>query len=262
MLLMCISLLFFATFANALDFDDAHVSGSQHCNPLFQHLFTSKKKCNEQTFYHSQDLGFLLEGSTSVDYALEKDISSEKVSMIANYSKNGFIAQVLNSYEKDITINDSYLNSTMINLTYQNRFTEDFMTKVSQSIFLPMQVSEIEVNPLSYTSVLETQYSIDDTYRIFTLSNYTYLEKSSNLLLRNPYSFETGINYINNKHISLGASYFQTKDKDKSIKASKTATLTFKRKINKKIKTSLTIHKTLTSYPEENKALVKINYAF
>ncbi len=256
------ALIFFVTLANALDFDNTHTLGSQYCNPMFGHLMPSNKKCDEQTFYHSQDLGHLMEGSTSLDYTLEKDIGSEKVAMIANYSKNGFVAQLLNAYEKDIDVTDSYLSNTMINLTYQDRLADDFIATASQSIFLPAQASETEINPISYTSALETQYFINDAYEIFTLSNYTHLEKPSDSFLSNPYSFETGINYTNNKHTSLSASYLQAKERDKSIKASKTATLTLKRKISKKIKTSLTIHKNLASHPEENKALVKINYAF
>lgn len=261
-ILIYIALLFTAMFGNTLDFDTAYTPGSQYCNPLFQNLQSNSRKCHEQSFYHTQDLGSLLKGSTSVDYTLEKDITSERVSMAANYSRNGFIAQLQNSYEKDVTVDDGYLSDATINLIYQNELSENFVTTVSQSFFLPTQATNTEISPPSYTSALETQYSVDNTYTIFTQSNYTYLEKSSSAPLNNPYSFETGVSYTNNKRTSLSTSYSQIKERDRSIKARKVATLALKHKFNKKVKTSLTIHKSLTACPEENRAAVKINYAF
>lgn len=257
-----ITLIFAATLLNAVDFDSTYTLGSNNCSPLLQNLSPNNKKCNEQSFHYNQNLAPLLDGSTSIEYALKKDIATEKVSMVANYYKDGFIAQLLSSYEKDITTDDGYSSDTVINLTYQNKLSEAFATTISQSVFLPTQTSNIEANPPSYTSILETQYSINSTYKIFTQNNYTHLEKYSNISLRNPYGFETGINYTNNKRTSLAVSYSQAKDKDSSIKTKKISALTLKRKINKKIKTSLTIHKSFTSYPAENKASVKFNYSF
>ncbi|WP_295022236.1 hypothetical protein [Sulfurimonas sp.] len=256
------TLLLTNMLGNTLDFDSTYTPGSQYCNPLFQNIQSSSRKCHEQSFYHTQDLGSLLKGSTSVNYALEKDMTNERVSMVANYSRNGFIAQLQNSQEKDTTTDEGYSSDTTINLIYQDKLLENFTTTVSQSFFLPTQATNIETNPASYTSTLETQYFIDSTYDIFTQSNYTYLKKSSSALLSNPYNFETGVSYKNNKRSSLTASYSQAKDKSKFAKTSKISTLSFKHKINKKIKTSLTINKSLAACPQEDSASVKINYAF
>lgn len=256
------TLLLTNILGNTLDFDSSYTPGSQYCNPLFQNIQSSSRKCREQSFYHTQNLGLLLEGSTSVDYALEKDMTNERVSMAANYSKDGFIAQLQNSQEKDTTTDEGYSSDTTINLIYQDELLENFTTTVSQSFFLPTQATNIEINPPGYTSALEAQYFIDSTYAIFTQSNYTYLEKSSGALLSNPYSFEAGVSYTNNKRSSLIASYSQAKDRNKFTKTSKISTLSFKHKINKKIKTSITIHKSLAACPQEDSASVKINYAF
>lgn len=259
--------LIFTVFINsALGFSNAYTPGSPaYCNQLLPNSSLDNAGCNQKSFHYGHDFNSLLEGSTSINYTLEKDITTEKASMIANYYQNGFIAQILGSYEKDITANDSYSSDAIINMTYQTKPLEALTTTISESIILPAQSSNADINPPSYTSILEAHYSMDNMYKLFAQSSYTYLDKpkkSSNAPLSNPYSFETGISYTKGKRISYRASYSQVKDKDPTLKVNKIATLAFNRKINKKIKTSLTIRKNFTSYPPEHKAAVKINYAF
>lgn len=257
--------LFFVgvSVTNVYGLDNTYVSGtSVSCNPFLPNPSSSNEGCTVQSFHYKQNAAS--DNPITMDYNLSKNIDTEKISMVTNYSRNGLTAQLGGYYIKYRNADTVNSSDLVINMKYLLMPWENFRVITSESIFIPAQQNSTVITPPRYTSSLETQYSINNTSTLIAQGSYTYLDsqKASIPPLCNPYSFETGINYADNSLMSLQASYAQVKDQNEFNAVNEVAKLTLKRKISNKIKTSLTIRKNFTSLPQENKASLMMNYAF
>lgn len=219
----------------------------------------SDPKCI-QTFTYNTQLDSVLGGSTTMNYFLTKNGSTEKVSIIANYAHHGISGKIIGSYKNDWNNPLASTSDARVNLTYATRLSDSFTTIVSKNIF----VSEKERFPIVYTSSLEAQYRFNDSYRLLTQGSYSYLQERQESLspLINPYTTTIGIAHSENSDTSLKALYSQSKEQNPALKPQKAINFIAYRKIGKKINTTLSVKKNIEPSLEEDKGVLSVHYTF
>ncbi len=220
---------------------------------------SSDPKCI-QTFTYNTELDPLLGGSTTMNYFLTKNGSTEKASIVADYARNGINGKIIGSYKNDLTNPLASTSDARFNLAYTTHLSDSFTTVVSENLF----VSEKESIPLIYTSSLETQYRLNDEYHLFTQGSYSYLQErqDSSLPLINPYTTSIGIGHSENSHTSVKALYTQSKEQNPALKPHKSINLIAKRRIGKKINTTLSVKKHIEPSLQEDKGSLSVHYTF
>lgn len=236
------------------------------CDTLLPSWAYNQKECDKKTVQYSHDeaLPRLLGGQTSLNYDMKKNDTTEAVSMSAKYSHQLFSAQIQGYYEKGRFDNALPVGNTNLSVRYRKKLWDSLALSASENVSIPVKTAGDQVDPLKYTSLLKALYPVNDVYNLFAEGSYSLLQtpSSESTAYRNPYSYTTGITYADGVNTAINASYILVQDADPTIGPNKKIKFAHKRKINKKIKTSLNVTKSLESDSQENKASFDLSYAF
>lgn len=222
--------------------------------------------CDRKTVNYSHDAikSPLFGGISSINYNLKKNDTTEAVSMSAKYSHNLFSAQLQGSYVKAKSENTPSTGKTDISVQYKNKLWDSLALSATESVYIPLKRANDQSEPMKYTSLLKALYPVKSGYNVFAEGSYSVwdISSSDNTAYRNPYSYSTGIAYGDSGDTAINASYVLVQDADPTQGPDKKIKFAHKHKINKKIKTSLSVMKSLQSDQEDNKASFDLNYAF
>lgn len=195
-----------------------------------------------------------------MNYFLTKNGSTERVSIMANYTHHGISGKIIGSYKHDWSNPVFSSSDAKVNVTYVTHLSDSLTTIISKNIF----ISEKERLPIIYTSSLEAQYRFNDSYRLLTQGSYSYLQERQESLspLANPYTTAIGVAHSENSDTLLKALYSQSKEQNPTFKPQKSIILIANRKIGKKINTILSVKKHLEPSLEEDKGVLSVHYTF
>jgi len=222
----------------------------------------NRGECGEQSVHYSHDgaLPRFLGGQTSMNYDLKKNNTSEIVSMNAKYSHEQFFAQLQGSYIKGRFDNASAEGNTNILIRYQKKLWNSLAFSASENVYIPVKTAGDENDPLKYTSLLKALYPVNNSYNVFAEGSYSLLQE--NMEYHNPYSYTTGLTYIDGTGTAMNASYILKQDTDPVQKPYKKIKFAHKQKLNKKVKTSFSVSKSLDSDESENRASFDFIYVY
>jgi len=247
------------------------VSGSDYnnavfpCNKILPSWAYNRGDCADQTVHytHNKALMQLFGGQTSMNYDLKKNNSTETVSMGAKYSYDQFFAQLQGSYIKGKFDNVASIGNTNISIRYHQKLWDSLALIASENVYIPVKTASDQTDPLKYTSLLKALYPVNDFYNVFAEGSYSLLQTppSENMEYRNPYSYTTGLTYADGNDIAINASYVLVQDADPAQRPYKKIKFAHKHKLNKRIKTSLSVTKSL-EHETDNKASFDFIYVY
>lgn len=219
-----------------------------------------QSECNKKTLQFSKNAPLSGVGGTILQYDLKKNTTTDTVSMGAQYSFEQFSAKIQSDYIKNRSENTPPVGKTNLLLQYRQKLWDSLSLNASENVTIPNEQTDL----LKYTSILKALYPVNDIYNVFVEGSYTLLDTpaSEGTLYRNPYSYTTGINYSDGTDTAINASYMLIQGADPTLGANKKIKLAHKHKINKKMKTSLSVTKSLETEQPDNKALFDVIYAF
>ncbi len=251
-------------FASVLPGAEYNVASS--CDKSLQRWAYDQQKCDNKTLHytHNTALSQLVGGETTMDYDLKKNTTTDTVSMGAQYSFEQFSAKVQGSYIKPKIDNTPSTGKTNLMVQYRQKLWDSLSLNASENVTIPLKTANEQTDPLKYTSMLKALYPVNDVYNVFAEGSYSLLDipASEGTMVRNPYSYTTGINYTDGTDTAINASYILVQDTDPTMGANKKIKLAHNHKINKKMKTSFSVTKTLEMEQPDNKASFNLIYAF
>lgn len=258
-LLICVVL---ATALSGADYNSAVFP----CNNMLPTWAYNRGECRDQTvhFTHDKALMQLFGGQTSMNYDLKKSNSTETVSMGAKYSYDQFFAQLQGSYVKGRFDNTASIGNTNISVRYHKKLWDSLALSASENVYIPIKAAGDQTDPLKYTSLLKALYPVNDFYNVFAEGSYSLLQTPplDNMEYRNPYSYTTGLTYADGSDTAINASYVLVQDTDPAQRPYKKIKFAHKHKMNKKIKTSFSVSKSLESDQPDNKASFDFIYVY
>lgn len=221
-------------------------------------------ECNKKTLQFSKNAPLSWVGGTILQYDLKKNTTTDMVSMGAQYSFEQFSAKIQSAYIKDRSENTPPVGKTNLLMQYRQKLWDSLILNASENVTIPLKTANEQTDPLKYTSRLKALYPVNDAYNVFAEGSYTLLDtpSSETTLYRNPYSYTTGVTYTEDTDTAINASYMLIQGADPTLGANKKIKLAHKHKINKKMKTSLSVTKSLETEQPDNKALFDVIYAF
>ncbi|MDD2829277.1 MAG: hypothetical protein PHW18_06850 [Sulfuricurvum sp.] len=236
------------------------------CDKSYPAWAYNQSKCDNKTLNYTHDAGLpeLFGGEASMSYGLKKNETTETLSMGAQYSLEEFSAKLQGSYIKNRFDNTPPIGNTKLSLLYRKKLGDSLALNAMENITIPVKTTSAQSDPTQYTSILKALYPMNTFYNVFAEGSYSLLDSPStdNSIYRNPYSYTTGINYTNGGDTAINASYILMRDSDPTVGENKKIKLVHKHKINKAVKTSVSITKSLEAENQDNKAYFDVNYAF
>lgn len=236
------------------------------CNKSLPTWAYNQGTCDKKTLQYSHNAASskLLGGETNINYDLKKNNTVETVSMGAQYSRDFFSAKLQGSYIKNRFDNTPSVGKTNVSVQYRNTLWDSLALSASENVTIPVKTANEQSDPMKYTSLLKALYPLNDVYHVFAEGSYSLLDtpSSENTIYRNPYSYTTGITYAEGTDTALNASYMLVQGADPTLGPNKKIKLAHKHKINKKIKTSVSVMKSLETEKPDNKASFDLIYAF
>ncbi len=199
-----------------------------------------------------------------MNYDLKKNNTIETVSMGAQYSRDLFSAKLQGSYVKGRFDNTPSVGKTNLSVQYRNKLWDSLTLSASENVTIPVKTANDQSDPMKYTSLLKALYPLNDAYHVFAEGSYSLLDTpaSESTIYRNPYSYTTGISYAEGTNTAINASYMLVQGADPTLGPNKKIKLAHKHKINKKIKTSVSVIQSLEAEQPDNKASFDLIYAF
>jgi hypothetical protein len=226
----------------------------------------AQNECMKKTLQYTKNTAptSLLGGETRINYDLKKNTTVDTASMSALYTNDAFMAKVQGLYIKPKVENTPSIGKTNVSLLYRQKLWESLSLNAAENVTIPLKTAYDVPEPTKYTSLLKALYPLNDIYNVFAEGSYTRLDvpASESILYRNPYSYTTGITYSDNNETVINASYVSEQDADPTVGINKKIKLAHKHKINKRMKTSLSVTKSLESLQPDNNALFNFSYAF
>lgn len=234
------------------------------CDKSLPSWVYAQGECNKKALQYSKNATLSGIEGTSLNYDLKKNTTTDTVSMGAQYSFEQFSAKVQGSYIKPKIDNTPSTGKTNLMVQYRQKLWDSLSLNASENVTIPLKTANEQTDPLKYTSMLKALYPINDIYNVFAEGSYTLLDvpASEATLYRNPYSYTTGISYSDGTDTAINASYMLVQDADPTLGANKKIKLAHKHKISKKLKTSLSVTKSLEADQPDNKASFDVIYAF
>lgn len=225
-----------------------------------------QNECTKKTLQYTKNASLvpIFGGETRLYYDLKKNTTVDTASMSALYTNNMFLAKVQGLYIKPKVDNTPSSGKTNLSLQYRQKLWDSLSLNASENVTIPLKTAYDVPEPTKYTSMLKALYPLNDIYNIFAEGSYTRLDvpASESTLYRNPYSYATGITYSDDNETLINASYVLEQYADPTIGANKKIKVAHKHKINKRMKTSLSVTKSLESLQPDNSALFNFSYAF
>lgn len=226
----------------------------------------SQNQCTKKALQYTKNAPLvpLLGGETRIIYDMKKNTTADTVSMGAQYSNDQFIAKVQGSYIKPKVDNTPSSGKTNLLLQYRQTLWDSLSLNAAENVTIPVKTAYDVPEPTKYTSVLKAHYPLNGIYNLFAEGSYSLLEvpASESTLYRNPYSYTTGVTYSDGNITTINASYVLEQYSDPTLGANKKIKVAHKHKINKKLKTSLSVTKSLEADQPDNKASLDLIYAF
>lgn len=206
----------------------------------------------------------LFGGETRLNYDMKQNTTTDIVSLGAQYSYDRFMAKVQGSYIKPKLDNAPSTGKTNLSILYREKVGDSLSLNAMENVTIPVKTAYDLPEPTKYTSILKALYPLTPAYNVFAEGSYSYLDvpASESALYRNAYSYTTGIAYNNEWDTSINASYLIVQDADPTLGPHKKIKLAHKQKINKKIKTSLSVTKNLEAEQPDDQATFNVMYAF
>lgn len=203
-------------------------------------------------------------GETRINYNLEKNTTVDTVLMGAQYSNDRFVAKVQGLYIKPKVDNTPSSGKTNLLLLYRQKVWDSLSLNAVENITVPVKTAYDLPEPTKYTSMLKALYPMNEIYNVFAEGSYSRLDvpTSESTLYRNPYSYITGVNYSDGTDTTINASYMLEQDTDPTLGMDKKIKVAHKHKINKKMKTSISVTKSLEAVHPDNNALFNFSYIF
>lgn len=228
--------------------------------------YTTQSECNKKTLQYSKDAEVfpLLGGQTSLNYDFKQNMTTDIVSMGAQYLNDQFTAKIQGSYAKERFDNAPSVGKTNLTMQYRQKLWNSLALNASENISIPLKTAYNLPEPMKYTSMLKALYPLTPMYNMFAEGSYSYVDSptSESAFYRNGYSYMTGIVYSDDWDTSINASYVTVQDADPTLGPHKKIKLAHKQKINKKIKTSLSVTKILEAEQPDDQATFNVIYAF
>jgi hypothetical protein len=221
-------------------------------------------ECDIKVLQFSQNAALSGIERTTLNYDLKKNGTTETVSMGAKYAGDLFTAQLKGSYAKSRFENTPSVGKTNLSVQYRNKLWDSLALSAIENVSIPVKTATDQTDPTKYMSLLKAFYPVNALYNVFAEGSYTLLDApaSESTLYRNPYSYTTGISYNDGIDTAINASYMLVQDSDPTLGTDKKIKLAHKHKINKKLKTSLSVTKSLEAVQPDNKASFDVIYAF
>lgn len=236
------------------------------CNKSLPTWAYNQGTCDKKTLQYSHNAASseLLGGETNLNYDLKKSNTIETVSMGAEYSRDLFSAKLQGSYIKSRLDNTPSVGKTNVSVNYRNKLWDSLALSASENVTIPVKTANEQSDPMKYTSLLKALYPVNDVYNVFAEGSYSLLDgpSSETVIYRNPYSYTTGLTYTDGTDTAINASYMLVQGADPTLGPNKKIKLAHKQKINKKVKTSVSVIKSLESTLPDNKASFDLIYAF
>lgn len=225
-----------------------------------------QNECRKKAVQYSKNAALkpLFGGDTRINYDLKKNATADSVSLGAQYINDQFIAKVQGFYIKPKVDNTPSSGKTNVSLQYRQKLWDSLLLNASENVTIPVKTAYDLPEPTKYTSMLKALYPVNDIYNVFAEGSYSVLDipASENTLYRNPYSYTTGIAYLDGNDTMINASYVLEQYADPTLAANKKIKVAHKHKINKRMKTSISVTKSLETPQPDNKALFNFIYAF
>jgi len=258
------SALVCVVFAIALPGSDYNSIVSS-CNKSLP-TWANRSECNEKflNYSHNTTLTRLFGGETSINYDLKKNTTTETVSMGAKYSYDQFFAQLQGSYIQGRTDNIPSTGNTNLLVRYHKKLWDSLALSASENVYIPTITPNDQTDTMKYTSLLKALYPVNDFYNVFAEGSYSLFQipPSENIPYRNPYSYTTGLTYAEGTDTMINASYILMQDTDPTQRPYKKIKFAHKHKLNKRIKTSLSVTKSLERDEPDNKASFDFIYVY
>lgn len=244
----------------------AEYTSSPPCDSALPTWAYPQNECRKKTLQYTKNASLtpLFGGETRINYDLKKNATADTVSMGAQYSADQFVAKVQGSYIKPKVDNTPSSGKTNVSLQYRQKLWDSLLLNASENVTIPVKTAYDLPEPTKYTSMLKALYPVNDIYNVFAEGSYSVLDipASENTLYRNPYSYTTGIAYLDGNDTMINASYVLEQYADPTLAANKKIKVAHKHKINKRMKTSISVTKSLETPQPDNKALFNFSYAF
>lgn len=263
--LMCVLL---ASHAYGLDYTfQSQGKTFRSCDFSVSEGGMGKEQCALEMFSLAHEpINFpLWEGKATIGYMLAKDDTTESVSLGAKYLRDNFTAQVRGSYGKNRSDESLSWGNTNVLLQYRKKLWDSIAISASENVYVPNRVDEGVVDPLRYTSSLKALYPMNEDYNLYAEGSYSLLQipnSDASTEFRSPYAFTTGLSYFDGARTAFNASYAVVQGISPSAEADKKIRLSYKRFLNKSLKTSINLIKTLATEQPDHQASININYAF
>ena len=236
------------------------------CNKSLPTWAYNQGACDKKPaqYTHNTAASNLLGGETNLNYDVKKSSTIETVSMGAQYSRDLFSAKLQGSCVKSRLDNTPSVAKTNVSVQYRNKLWDSLALSASENVTIPVKTANEQSDPMKYTSLLKALYPVNDVYHVFAEGSYSLLDtpSSESTMYRNPYSYTTGITYAEGMDTVLNASYMLVQGTNPTLGPNKKIKLAHKHKINKKIKTSVSVIQTLEAEQPDNKASFDLIYAF
>lgn len=240
-------------------------SGSP-CDPSLPTWAYPQNECAKKTLQYTKNAPLvpLLGGEARLNYDLKKNMTADTVSMGAQYSNDQFVAKVQGLYIKPKVDNTPSSGKTNVSLQYRQKLWDSLLLNASENVSIPVKTAYDLPEPTKYTSMLKALYPVNEIYNVFAEGSYSLLDTpaSESALYRNPYNYTTGIVYSDGNDTTINASYVLEQYADPTLGANKKIKVAHKHKINKRMKTSISVTKSLETLQPDNKALFNFSYAF
>lgn len=249
-----------ATALSGTDFNTPAISSCSKSIPTWAY---NNGECEKKTLHYSKNSALSGIEGTTLHYDLKKNTTSDTISMSAQYSNDQFIAKVQGSYIKSKTENAPSIGKTNLSLLYREKVWDSLSLNATENVTIPVKTAYDLPEPMKYTSLLKALYPLSNVYNVFTEGSYSVLDTpaSETISYRNPYSYTTGITYAEDADTAINASYVLDQEADPSLRSDKKIKIVHKHKINKKIKTSVSVIKSIENV-QQDKASFDLNYAF
>ncbi|MDD5051480.1 MAG: hypothetical protein PHO27_01965 [Sulfuricurvum sp.] len=245
------------------------VSGAEYDNICDKSLLTwdyHQDECEKKVIQYSQNSvpSQVFGGVTTMKYDLKKKGTFETISMDAQYARDIFSAKLQGSYMQSRFDNTPSLGKTNLLVQYQKQFWNTLSLNASENVTIPLKTANDQTDSMKYTSMLKALYPVDDVYNVFAEGSYSLLDTPhmESTPYRNPYSYATGVTYTDGTDTSINASYMLVQDTDQTLRPNKKIKFSHKHNINKKVKTSLSVIKSLETDQPESKAYFDLVYFF
>lgn len=236
------------------------------CNKSLPSWAYNRSTCSTKPsqYTYTKPLTQLFGGQASMNYDVKQSTTTETVSMGAKYSYDLFLAQIQSSYVQGRFDNMPSAGSTNLLVRYHKKLWDSLALSASENVYIPTKNTNDLSDPMKYTSLLKALYPVNDFYNVFAEGSYSLLQTpaAENISYRNPYSYTTGITYVDGTDTSINASYILKQDVDPTLPPEKKIKFAHKHKLSKKLKASLSVTKTLEAELPDNKASFDLIYTY